>query len=276
MRTCRSRGCHIQIDEAHNYAGAHHGKQHIGRWVEWLGEVRHLAVTVEFISQHVMKMAAPVRREVAVKLYLKTTEDDHDPYLGIKIGHWYELLASWTRSYRVVVVEEESRENRGKWEVVDVRAFFRDPFYFELYDSYAAPIKGGVKGRAQKREYEKRGKLGMLLWFYLENAWKLTSRVVLIGLVVWLFGPRRLHGRDAAGQRSAIGADEAGRRDTAEGAAGRGRAPAARDAAGRRVGGPSGPRRVLSAGPPGRSSGSWCPRWPGPWCRAVMLCFWRR
>lgn len=181
-------GCHVQLDEMHNYCGSHHHKKHIGRWVEWLGEVRHLGVTVEFISQHVMKMAAPVRREVAVKLYLKTTEDDHDPYFKIKLGDWYELLATLTRRYDVFVVEEESRENRGKWEVVDCRVFLRDPFYFDLYDSYAAPIKGGVKGKVQKREYEKRGKLGMVLWFYMRHWFKLSWRVAFVSVLVWFLG----------------------------------------------------------------------------------------
>lgn len=181
-------GCHIQIDEMHNYCGAHHHKKHVGRWVEWLGEVRHLGVTVEFISQHVMKMAAPVRREVAVKLYLKTTEDDHDPYFKIKMGDWYELLATLTRTYDVFIVEEESRENRSKWEVVDTRVFRRDPFYFELYDSYAAPVKGGVKGKAQKREFEKRTRLGMLAWFYSRHWFKFTWRVALVAVLIWLLG----------------------------------------------------------------------------------------
>lgn len=181
-------GCHIQIDEAHNYAGTHHKKEHIGRWMEWLGEVRHLAVTVELISQHVMKMAPAVRREVAVKLYLKTTEDHYDPWFKIKIGDWYELFGAFTRRYDVFVVEEESRENRNKWEVVDTRVFLRDPFYFTLYDSYATPVKGGVKGHSQKREYEKRSRLGMVWWFYSRHWFKLTRRLLFVAIIVWLFG----------------------------------------------------------------------------------------
>ena len=181
-------GCHIQIDEAHNYCGSHMPKAHIGRWVEWLGEVRHLAVTVEFISQHVMKMAAPVRREVAVKLYLKTTEDDRDPYFNIRISDWNELIASWTRRYDVFVVEEESRENRGKWEVTDARFFRRDPYYFELYDSHATPVKGGVKGKEQKREFEKRTRVGMFFWFVCRNILRLGSRLAVLAVIVWIFG----------------------------------------------------------------------------------------
>lgn len=180
-------GAHIAIDECHVFCGKTTDKKIKNKWQSWLGEIRHRGATVEFISQSPNKIATEIINEASVKVQLVNSEHRRDPICKILLGDWYELRAGFiTGRYRTTIWELESREAAGKWIVEDKRVFPLDPKYFAFYDSYSRPHGGGVKGRVQLREFERRSRMGLAFWFLNRNALRLFTRLALVALAVWL------------------------------------------------------------------------------------------
>jgi len=180
-------GCHIAIDECHNFCGAktHHRVRQ--RWQAWLGEIRHQGATVEFLSQSPEKVAKEIHYEAGLRLSLVNSEDRRDPFLGILLGDWYELKAKFiTGDYQTVVWEIERRNVDGKWVQQNKRMFTLDPLYFELYDSFSRPVQGGEKAHGQPRDFQKRSRSGLVWWFFKRNALSIVPRFMLVGGVLYL------------------------------------------------------------------------------------------
>lgn len=181
-------GVHLAIDEAHNFIAADHPKAWRQHWQEWLGEIRHEGATVEFITQHPMKVAKLIRDHATQRIDLVNVERERDPFFRIPFEDWFELRAGFTRKgYSAFFIETERRQGddyRGK--KTDRRVIPVDPSYFLLYDSYSASHKTGKKGTAPKRQYQRRSKAGLVLWFAARNGWNLLSRAAVLVLIWWI------------------------------------------------------------------------------------------
>jgi len=180
-------GCHIAIDECHNFCGAKTHQKIRARWQAWLGEIRHQGATVEFLSQSPEKVAREIHYEAGLRLSLINSEDRRDPFLGILLGDWYELKAKFiSGDYQTVVWEVERRNVDGKWVQQNQRRFTLDPEYFDFYDSFSRPVQGGVKSQGQPREFQKRSRSGIVWWFFKRNALSIVPRGLLVGGVIYL------------------------------------------------------------------------------------------
>lgn len=181
-------GAHIAIDEIHNFLDPQAPPEQRKLWRQWLGEIRHRGCTVEFISQALQKIPLEIRREAGLHIACNNTETERDPFFRILLADWYELRAAFiTRNYRSNVIERERRSAMGKesgW--TDSRVWPFDVWYYRFYDSYSAPQKGGVKGRAQRRQFERHNRFGVLAWFVFSNAGRLLPRLGLALLIAWL------------------------------------------------------------------------------------------
>ncbi|MEM6674732.1 MAG: zonular occludens toxin domain-containing protein [Planctomycetota bacterium] len=180
---------HVAIDEIHNYCDAQGDTKLRKRWKQWLGEIRHQGATVEFLSQALQKVPLEIRREAGLHIVVKNTETERDPAFKIELGDWYELRAGFvTGRYSSNVMEQERRsamgDARGGW--MARRIFPLDPWNFSLYDSYSTPQKDGNKGRAQRRQFEKRSRVGLLAWFVSTNAGRLIPRGAFFVAIAWL------------------------------------------------------------------------------------------
>jgi hypothetical protein len=181
-------GCHIAIDEAHNYIPARGcDAAHKKRWQEWLGEARHMGCTVEFLTQNKSKIDRLVENEAGVRISLFNTENLREPIMGALLEDWYELSAGFlTGRYVPIITESERIEVDGKWVVQANRSFWLDPKYFPLYDSYSRPQRGGVAGKTKQRAFKRLGKLGLLAWFVRRNFTALALRAAGVAFFLWL------------------------------------------------------------------------------------------
>lgn len=178
---------HIAIDEIHNFLDPQAPAAEKRKWRQWLGEIRHQGATVEFISQSDQKIAIELRRESAMLIELQNTETLRDPVFRIELGDWYELRAMLLRRYNSGVQEIASRSAvKGKGSRIYRKFFVLDPWYFQFYDSYSKPQKGGNKGRAQRKQWQRRSPPGLLAWFIARNMPKLAPRVALAAVLVWV------------------------------------------------------------------------------------------
>ena len=158
--------CHIAIDEIHNFCGVSTPKHQRQLWGNWLGEIRHRGATVEFLTQSPHKLAKEIVNEASVRISLVNCETKRDPIFGIPLAHWYEILGAFTGGYEKKIDFIEKRVIDGRWVNNHKSSFTLDPYYFQFYDSYAAPHSGGMaKVSKEVHECDKRSKSGILLWF---------------------------------------------------------------------------------------------------------------
>ncbi len=180
-------GAHIAIDEVHNYCGQKHPAHHRRNWMEFLGEIRHRGATFEAISQDKEKIAEEVRKESAVRYEMVNSATKRDPWFGIVLKDWYELKALITGQYTSAVWVHELRRVNSRWVNECKWVYWLDPYYFQFYNSFNKPERGG-KAKATKflPEFKKRGRLGLLWWFVRRNSFRLSSRFALVALVMWM------------------------------------------------------------------------------------------
>ena len=168
--------CHIAIDEVHNFVGISHSEAHIAKWMSWLGEIRHQGATIEFLSQHEEKVARVLILEAGIFRRLVHSDERPDPFFHIPLGDWYELRAKLSGVYLACVWEQIGRMVGRKWVIETEKPFWLFPKYFDLYDSYSAPVAGGEKGKASAREFERRSFFGLLWWFIRRHKFPLLMR----------------------------------------------------------------------------------------------------
>lgn len=172
-------GLHLAIDEGHTVCGRHHSVPHRKRWMEFLGEARHRGLTVEFLTQDAMKLAKEIEREAGTLFSLVSGAKRRDPVLSIAMEDWYELRAAFvTGKYTSRTWRIEHRKQKGRWIAEETRSWPLEPRYFRLYDSYDAPKHGGEAAtNPPQREFERRSKTGLVLWFIEKNAIRLLPRM---------------------------------------------------------------------------------------------------
>jgi hypothetical protein len=179
-------GWHLAIDECHNFCGKSHPPAIKRRWQEWLGEIGHQGCTIEFISQTPGKVADEIIAEAEVKLQITNNNHEPDYLFGIKGYYWNQLWAkllqksqqsAWTREYRKMDDKNWTLEKAERW--------LFDSELFQCYDSFAKPIAGGQAGTFGRDEWERYSWPRLLLWFFRENRWSLTTRG--LGIVVFFF-----------------------------------------------------------------------------------------
>lgn len=163
-------GALIAIDEIHNYCPAE-GCKTQAKWQEWLGEVRHMGAQCEFLTQDPAKCHKLIERHTGIRRRIEKDEHRCDPFLKIPMKCWYELIASWTGTYEPKNWEVEQRRLMSRWVTRRHLRFRFDPKYYELYDSFSAPIAGGGQAASGQVEYEfqRRTRLGMHWWFFLQS-----------------------------------------------------------------------------------------------------------
>ncbi len=182
-------GAHIAIDECHNFCKASGStpKHQREMWGQWLGEIRHIGATVEFLTQSPHKLAEEIVKEAEVRIDLLNVESERDPFFKIPMADWYELKAGLvTGEYEAKVQLLERRCVEGRWIKHYSEFFRRDPFYFQFYNSYNKPQAGGVNAPSKVYEFQKRTQKSLLLWFLKRNCWPVSSRIAIAMLVVWL------------------------------------------------------------------------------------------
>lgn len=180
--------CHIAIDEVHVFCGSDSKPATKHAWKNWLGEIRHRGASVELISQHRDKIAKELIKEAGVQLSLVKIDDLRDPICGIQMGDWYELRAKFfTGQYTSTVVEIERMDQDGKPVEVNRRQFKLVGDYFRFYDSFSAPESGtGAGAKRPRKEFERRGRCNLLLWFFVRNSPQLSWRIGLVSFLMWV------------------------------------------------------------------------------------------
>ncbi len=177
---------HIAIDEIHNFCGVSTPKHQRQKWGKWLGEIRHRGATVEFLTQSPNKLADEIKWEASVLISLVNGETNRDPFFKIMLSHWYELQAALTGVYEKKIHQIEKRSIDGKWRVSHRETFTLDPYYFQFYDSFAAPHTGGKAGKAAQHEFQRYGRVGVFWWFIKSHPFALASRALILGLFCWV------------------------------------------------------------------------------------------
>ena len=182
-------GVYLQIDEIHNFCGKHSKPDVKKKWMLWLGELRHTGCRgIELISQDPSKVAKELVNEASCCLSLQRSDFARDPIFKILLGDWYELRAALiTGRYEFAVWEYQKRSMDGRQRVEATFKWRADPEYFKLYDSFSAPQQAAhnQSGGGQQYEFQKRGKLGVCLWFLKRNWWSVGSRAAIALLLVW-------------------------------------------------------------------------------------------
>lgn len=180
-------GAVLFIDEIHNYCGPGSSKAHVNKWLLFTGDLRHRGAQLVVMSQAEAKIPVELRREAGTRVEVWNAESDRDPFFRIQNADWYELIASVRGAYvSKYCVVERAGGSTGRGKPRDWVKYRVDPYFFQFYDSYSAPAQGGRKGEAQKREYQKRGKLSLLSWFVLKNIDRIWWRVGVACLVFWM------------------------------------------------------------------------------------------
>lgn len=187
-------GYHLAIDEIHNFCGANSHERVKKQWQEWLGEIRHRGAKIEFISQHPQKIARELKNEAEVRLSLVRGDNRRDPFTGISVGDWGQLWAKVVGKYTPTIFEIEKRMVDEKWKTSrEVRFKFQKEF-FEVYDSFSAPVQGGGGGQTEKEPFERFTWPRLLMWFVEQNFMALSWRIPLVGFLFWAFALGGLEG----------------------------------------------------------------------------------
>jgi hypothetical protein len=177
----------IVIDEIHNFCGDSTPRAIKREWSKWLGEIRHRGATFRCISQSPEKVAKEIKREAQIELTLWNTAGEKDCFFKIELGDWMELYAGLLGgTYRTAVFETTIKKNGHKKNRKEKPRFFTiKPEYFELYDSFSAPIAhGGKKFDGFKHEYEKRTKPELIKWFIQKNLYQISTRIIVFLMIL--------------------------------------------------------------------------------------------
>ena len=206
--------CHIGIDEIHNFANreGHKGlayvlapgvferfpkglkTKYLTMWEMWIGEVRHLGCTIEFLTQDESKVAKQIEAVCDFRYVLNHREEKRDFFTGAKFGDLWNLMAVFMHVYLPSTTLVELRKFCGRWQKVNMRIYVFDPFYYQFYDSHSASQLSGASGKITARPWQRMARFELVLWFVKRNIgglwWRLIVAVLL--LVLLLSGGRVL------------------------------------------------------------------------------------
>ncbi len=183
-------GMHVAIDEAHTVIGRKHSAKHKKAWQDFLGEVRHMGMTWEFITQDLAKLATEVEQHAGTVLSLVDASQCVVPFFNIAIDDLLELLACYVfRQYVGICWEVQHRRDKGKWIPERAPYAFMWPFFFQFYDSHDAPKSGLLAAvHPPKRAWEEYGPIYLPGWFCRKNFLQVVIPITIAGVFVYL-GP---------------------------------------------------------------------------------------
>lgn len=179
-------GCHLALDEAHNFCSKKSRPALRDQWGKWLAELRHLGMTAEFLTQNEGNMANEIMNQCEIRLEIINGENRIDPILHIRMSDWYELKAKITGRYIAPSYELEYMQMKGKWRVQREVKFYRYEELFKVYDSFSKPVVGKGSGKTEKRHYERMGWFRFLIWFFGSNFSPFLRMFLIIALFAWL------------------------------------------------------------------------------------------
>lgn len=182
-------GCHIAIDEIHNYCPKTADNKLRKKWMMFVGEIRHQGATIEFLTQNEAKCAKELLAEAEIRFEIINGENLRFPVLRYRMGDLYEFRAKLLGKYLCPSYCVEYQQGAGgDWVQIDSRPFFRLPKYFQYYDSYSAPEHGQALGhKAEPRPWEKYSWPRLFLWFYLTYPIRISFHVTVAVVFCWLF-----------------------------------------------------------------------------------------
>ncbi len=178
---------HFLLDEAHHFCGKHHSKAHRAKWIQFAGELRKRGASVEWITQDVKKVPSEIENEAQILIELVSSKTRRDPFFGVVMEDWFELLAKLRGKWWSKVWQVESTKRAGRWVHESTSSFALVPTFFALYESYNQPIGGGQAAKeVPKQEWEKRTWTQLLVWFMVRNLDKVGVRLAGAAVVLWL------------------------------------------------------------------------------------------
>lgn len=181
-------GCHIAIDEVHNYCGSASDIKVRRRWQAFVGELRHRGATIEFLTQAEAKCSKELLAEAEIRYEIQNGENRRMPVLGYRMGDLYELRAKLIKKYLCPSYCIEKTNADGAWHVIDEKMFYRLPSYFKYYNSFSAPMSGGESGnKSEKRPWEKYSWPKLLIWFLFQYPFRIPFQVGIVALFCWFF-----------------------------------------------------------------------------------------
>ena len=181
-------GCHIAIDEIHNYCGSASDIKVRLKWQQLVGELRHRGATIEFFTQSEAKCSKELLQEAEIRYEIQNGENRRMPILGYRMGDIYELRAKLIGRYLCPSYCIEKMNADGDWHEMEEHMFYRMPSYFQYYNSFSAPMSGGEEGnRQEKRPWEKYGWFKLLLWFFFQYPFRIPFQIGLVVVFCWFF-----------------------------------------------------------------------------------------
>ena len=181
-------GCHIAIDEIHNYCGKNTDNKIRKKWLSWIGELRHQGATCEFLTQSEAKCAKEILSEAEIRYEIINGENRIFPILGYRMGDLYEFRAKILGRYLCPSFCREYIQAGSKWVLQKEHIFYRLPKYFQYYDSYSAPEHGKAEGhKAEKRPWEKYSWPMLFVWFYLQYPFRIMFQTAVLVTFIYIF-----------------------------------------------------------------------------------------
>jgi hypothetical protein len=177
---------HIIIDEAHRVCSAQQEKDWGQQWQKWIGELRHVHGSVEFVTQAENKLPPVMRQEAERTIFIESDEGRRDWFFKIENAYWYQLWAKLRGKYAPMTIATEYKLAGKKQEKIDETAYVRRPEIFALYQSYSAPGHEGEALGKPIMEYERMSWPRFLFWFCLQNPKQLSQKLFIIVVMVWL------------------------------------------------------------------------------------------
>lgn len=178
---------YLAIDEIHNFCGRRTRSNIVHKWGQFLGEIRHRGARAEFLSQNPQKVSKDLMYELEVRVRMVAADERRVPLLRIRMGDLYELWAGFVSGkYESIIWEILERDTGGRFRRETAESFRKDPYYYQFYDSFCAPVQGGVAGQLDKHEFEKRSKWGLIKWFAWRNGFRLSLAGVAASVLIWL------------------------------------------------------------------------------------------
>lgn len=177
---------HIALDEFHTFfssAPKLRTKQ-VALWRDFIGEIRHLGATIEFLSQDVKKIPSALVDEAEVRYELMKNSIRRDPWFNVVVQDWMELSAAMRGGeFKGSFFLQEYRQQFGTWKVQREKKYRLYPEYFKLYDSHNTPIgvKKAAKVKAPQPRWKKYGRLNTVGWFCSRNLMEVFPKVTLWG-----------------------------------------------------------------------------------------------
>lgn len=181
-------GCHIAIDEIHNYCPKTADNKLRKKWMQFIGELRHQGATIEFLTQNEAKCAKEILAEAEIRYEIINGENIRCPVLGYRMGDLYQFRAKALGRYLCPSYCIEYTQNQGGWVEINRSVFYRLPKYFEYYDSFSAPEHGQALGhKSEPMPWEIYSWPRLFIWFVMEYPFRIGFQVSAVAIFIWAF-----------------------------------------------------------------------------------------